>query len=66
MSTGAAHVIGEPAVPFGVGVGSMDGVGAGALGVGVVLGGIEDSACGREELPHAVRINTTARTATLM
>jgi hypothetical protein len=47
-----------------VGVGY--GVGVVAIDVGVALGGKEDLACGVAELPHAARINTTARTATLM
>jgi hypothetical protein len=67
---GADHVSREPVVEVGVGdadvVGVGDGVGVTIIGVGVALGWKEDCAFGPEELPHAVRISTTARTAILM
>jgi hypothetical protein len=42
------------------------GLGVAAIEVGVALGWEEDCAFGPEELPQAVRIRTTARTAPLM
>jgi hypothetical protein len=65
-TTAGAHVNGELAAGVGVGDADVVGVGVAALEVGVALGGIEDLACGVAELPHAVRINMTARTAALM
>jgi hypothetical protein len=64
--TGAAHVNLDPAVGVLGRLGVGNGVGVDAIGDGVALGWKEDCAFCPDEPPHAARINTTARTATLM